>query len=91
MSSPLPPRVIRANLMVFLVAWDVLFGSVLWTTGRLSVEPVALGALLIAPYLAAVWIGGAIFRRSDGDERLYRRVAYALIAGSAALALPVWG
>ena len=91
MSSPLPPRVIRANLMVFLVAWDVLFGGVLWNTGRLLVEPVALGALLIAPYLAAVWIGGAIFRRSDGDERLYRRVAYALIAGSAVLALPVWG
>ncbi len=87
MAAPLPAAVIRANLMMYLVAWDALFGAVLLATGRLALEPVLIGAGLVPLYLLANWVGGRIFTTGHGGERLYRGVAYALIAGAALLAL----
>jgi hypothetical protein len=43
---------------------------------------------MILPYLLGNWLGAALFRPEL--ELLYRRVAYAIIAASAILGLPVW-
>ena len=87
MSAPLSAVVVRANVLMYLVLWDALFGAVLLAQGRLSTEPVLLGAALIAPYLAANVVGARLFVPSR--ERAYRRTAYALVAGAAVLSLPL--
>ena len=88
MSSPLPAAVIRANVLLYLVAWDAVFGGVLAATGRIDVEPLLVGAGLILPYMAANVAGARLFRPSR--ERAYRAVAYAVIVGAALMALPIW-
>ena len=88
MSAPLPAAVIRANILMYLVAWDVLFAMTLWAQGRLSSGPLLLGAVLILPYLGANVAGAAMFR--PGRDRLYRAAAYVIITGAALLALPIW-
>ena len=88
MAAPLSPAVIRANVLMYLVLWDFLFGGVLLVQGRLSAPPVMLGALLIVPYLAANMLGARLFDPSR--ERLYRAVAYVLVATAAIASLPVW-
>lgn len=88
MAQPLPAATIRATILLYLVLWDAAFGAVLLATGRLSAEPLLLGAALIPPYLTANVVGARAFR--PGRERLYRIVAYAVIAGAAALAMPIW-
>ncbi|SDY82379.1 hypothetical protein SAMN05444004_103232 [Jannaschia faecimaris] len=89
MSAPLPAKVIRANLMMFLVAWDGIFGTVLFASGRLSLEPVLLGGTLVPLYLLANWLGARVFGAGNGNDRAYRVVAYVLIVGAALLALPI--
>lgn len=89
MAAPLSPKVIRANLLMYLVTWDVIFGTALLLTGRLTLAPVLLGAALILPYLLANWIGGRIFAAVPGNDRMYRAIAYLLIIGAAFLALPL--
>ena len=86
LAAPWPAAVVRANVLLYLVLWDALFGAVLWGTGRLEAAPVALGAVLIAPYLLANVAGARLF--APGRERLYRRVAFGLIAAAAVLAVP---
>jgi uncharacterized membrane protein YfcA len=80
--------VIRANTLLFLLLTDVLFLGVLALTGRLDGSAVSLGALLIPVYLLANVAGAAIF--NPRYERLYRGVAYGIIALSALLGLPLW-
>lgn len=89
MASTLPPSAIRANTTLYLLLADVLLLAVLWWKGFLVASALTLGILMIAPYLLGNWLGAALFR--PGHEALYRRVAYALIAASAIMGLPVWG
>ena len=86
-AAPLPVAAIRANILLYLVGWDVVFGTMLAVQGRLSPGPLALGAALVLPYLAANVIGARLFR--PDAQRLYRLSAYALIAGAALAALPI--
>ena len=88
MASTLPARAIRANLTLYLLLSDVLLFGVLWWNGYLVASAVALGILVILPYLLGNWLGAALFR--PGGERIYRWAAYAIIAGSAIMGLPVW-
>ncbi|CTQ48415.1 sulfite exporter TauE/SafE family protein [Jannaschia donghaensis] len=89
MSAPLPAVVIRANLMMFLVAWDGIFGTVLFLTDRLTLQPLMIGAALLPIHLLANWAGARIFAGSGRNDRAYRAVAYILIVGAALLALPL--
>ena len=52
-------------------------------------EAVALGALLVPPYILGNLIGARIF--DPVRAVLYRRVAYGIIAASAIVALPLFG
>lgn len=88
MASTLPARAIRANATLYLLLADVLLLAVFWVNGFVVASALALGFLMIWPYLLGNWLGAALFRPEY--EVLYRRVAYAIIAGSAILGLPVW-
>ncbi|MGB3405866.1 MAG: sulfite exporter TauE/SafE family protein [Jannaschia sp.] len=88
MSTTLPPAVIRANILLYLVLWDGILLAVLWAQGRLTVAPLILGAALILPYLCANVVGARLFRPER--EKMYRTAAYVIIAGAALMALPIW-
>jgi len=88
MARPLPVATIRANIMLYLILGDLLMFAVFGVRGLLDWQPVLLGAGLMLPYLASLWIGARIFDSSR--ETVYRWVAYAIIAGSALNGLPVW-
>ena len=88
MMRPLPPAVIRANTMLFLVLIDIMALSIFAYRGLLVATPLLLSAILTPAYLGAVWLGSAVF--DPGRETVYRWVAYIIIAGSALSGLPVW-
>ncbi len=88
MARPLAAQVIRANTMLFLILSDVLIGGVLAARGLMQWQPILLGLCLAPVYLGAVAAGSALF--DPGRARLYRGVAYVIIAGSALSGLPVW-
>lgn len=80
--------VIRANLLIYLFAVDVLILGILAVSGLLETTPVVIGALLAPVYLVANILGAALFKRAGG--RRYRRFAYLIIAVSAVMALPLF-
>lgn len=88
MASPHPAAVIRANIMLYLLLNDLMMITVLHLNGYLVASAVSLGALLVLPYLAGNILGGLLFR--PGYERLYRAVAYFIIAASALNGLPLF-
>ncbi len=88
LASTLPAPVVRANLMLYLILADVLMLAVIGWKGYLVHSALVLGALLIPPYMAGNWVGALLFRPEA--EVGYRRVAYAIIAGSAVVGLPIW-
>jgi uncharacterized membrane protein YfcA len=89
LASGLPAPVVRATTLLLLFAYDVLMLGLFWLNGRFLAEAVWLGLLLAGPNVAGNWAGGAVF--VPGRERLYRGVAYAIIAASAVIGLPLWG
>jgi uncharacterized membrane protein YfcA len=88
MASQHPARVIRANLLLYLLLVDVLMIGVFWAGGLLSAVPLLAGALLALPYTLGNMAGAAIFRPER--EQVYRRLAYGLICVSALSGLPFW-
>lgn len=88
MASPHPVAVIRANIMVYLLLCDLMMIAVLQINGFLVLSALALGALLAVPYLVGNVLGGWLFR--PRFERVYRAVAYFIIAVSALNGLPVF-
>ncbi|WP_071673689.1 sulfite exporter TauE/SafE family protein [Nioella nitratireducens] len=88
MASNLPARVVRASLLLYLVGVDVLMIGTLGIMGHLSLATVAIGAVLILPYMAGNIAGGWLFRPKF--ERGYRWVAYGLISVSALSGLPLF-
>lgn len=88
MASPLPASAIRANITLYLILADVGLLAVLWAFGKLVLSAAAVGLLLVLPYMAGIVAGAAIFRPSQ--EKLYRAVAYLIIAVSALSGLPIW-
>lgn len=88
MSSPRRAAVVRANTMMFLFFTDILALMVFAVKGLLMLFPVLVGGLLSAPYALGGYIGQLIF--NPEKERVYRYVAYAIIATSAVFGLPIW-
>lgn len=83
-----PAAVTRANTLVFLTLSALLLLPHLWLQGLLRPEALWLGLLLVVPYALGNRIGQALF--DPGAEAIYRRVAYAIIAASALVGLPIW-
>lgn len=82
------PAAIRANILMFLTSFGVIYVSVLAARGLIGAFPVALGATLVLPYALGGLIGQAVF--DPARERLYRGIGYAVIAAAAISGLPVW-
>lgn len=89
MTSMCPPAVIRGNTMIYLFLVDIVAFLMFLTKGLLAALPLVIGLLLVVPYTIAGLVGTRIF--NPEKEYIYRRVAYALIAGSAILGMPIWG
>ena len=83
-----PAAQTRANTLVFLTLCSGLLLGQLWLQGLLSPQAIWLGIVLMVPYGVGNWIGQALL--NPRAEMLYRRVAYAIIAGSALVGLPIW-
>lgn len=89
MSRPLPVSVIRATILLFLLSFDFLIFGYLAAFGQLTWAAVGLGLVLAIPNLVGNWIGGWMFRPER--EKLYRGIAYSVIAVAALSGLPLWG
>jgi uncharacterized membrane protein YfcA len=88
MSRPLPVQVIRANILLFLVLADLLTAIFMGLGGLLDLEPLAIGALMILPYVAGGLAGSALF--NPAHERVYRFGGYLVILVAALVNLPVF-
>ena len=89
MASDNPPAVIRAVNMLYLWFFDLAFTTIFIIRGLLSISAIAIGAVATLPYLIGNIIGQRIF--DPEKEKVYRWVAYAIIAISALRGLPIWG
>ncbi|MFK7754899.1 MAG: sulfite exporter TauE/SafE family protein [Sedimentitalea sp.] len=88
MASTLPISVIRANFLMYLLMIDVLMIAVIAVFGLFQAVPVVAALVLILPYMLANALGALLFDPSA--ERVFRWVAYAIVAASALLGLPIW-
>jgi len=88
MASPNPVAVVRASIMAYLFFFDIVLLGVLAVQDDLALVPVVLGLAMAVPNLAGNLAGAAIFR--PGLDRVYRAVAYSIIAVSALSGLPIW-
>ena len=88
MASSLPVAQVRANNMLFLLGFDAMFLFVLWVSGQGALPPFVLGLCLAIPNALGSLVGQAIFDPARAD--MYRYVAYAIVAVSAVLGLPLW-
>lgn len=88
MASPLPAAAIRATILMFLFVMDVMILGVLSLGGLIASGAVVAGLALAVPYTICNVIGARFF--VPDRERLFRAVAYTIIAASALLGLPVW-
>jgi uncharacterized membrane protein YfcA len=77
----------RANLLVYFLLVDVALCAVYAWQGLFTAELVALAALLAIPFFVGTAIGAHFFHGTS--DLLYRRVAYAIIAASALVSLPL--
>lgn len=80
---------VRANTILFLAALDVVIVANLALSGGLDGPLFVLALLLAGPYVLTSRIGQALFDPSH--ERLYRGLAYVVIALAVLRGLPVWG
>lgn len=88
MASTRPAAVIRANTFLFLLITDLVLLPMLALFGRLDGAAVMLGVALILPTILGGLLGARLFRPER--ERLYRTIAYTIIAASALSGLPLW-
>jgi uncharacterized membrane protein YfcA len=88
MASRLPVSVIRANFLLYLVVLDLMLFPLLWALGLMNWPIAFLGLLVGIPNLVANMLGARLFDPSA--ERVFRIVAYLVIAASAIVGLPLW-
>lgn len=79
---------VRANTILFLAALDVVILLNLILAGGVTWELVVLATILAIPYAATTVIGQHLF--DPRHERLYRFVAYGVIALAVVSGLPLW-
>jgi uncharacterized membrane protein YfcA len=80
-------KTVRANLMVFFMICDVVLVAIFSYQGLFTARSLALSLLLGVPYLVGVGVGSHFFHGTS--DRLYRNVAYIIIAGSALVSVPI--
>jgi len=78
---------VRANIMVFFLICGVVLVISYVVQGLFTAHSLSLSFLLGVPYMLGVGSGSYFFR--SASDRLYRRIAYLIIALAALLSLPV--
>ncbi len=78
---------VRANTLVYTFSFDVLILVVIVLGAYLQFVPILIGRMLAAPIVLANLAGAKIF--NPEYEKLYRIIAFCLIAFSAIHSLPV--
>jgi uncharacterized membrane protein YfcA len=78
---------VRANLLVYFLLTDVMLCATYSLQGLFTADVVVLALLLAVPFFVATAAGASFFH--GASERLYRRIAYAIIAAAALLSLPL--
>jgi uncharacterized membrane protein YfcA len=78
---------LRANLLVYFLLMDIALCVVYAAKGLFTAELVMTALVLAVPFLVMVGAGVYLFRGTS--DALYRRVAYAIIALSALVSLPL--
>jgi hypothetical protein len=88
LAGPRRAEIARANTILFLAALDIgILATFAWK-GMIQGPGLALGAILILPYLLFAQAGQALFRPEA--ERLYRAAAYCVIGLAILAGLPVF-
>lgn len=88
MASTLPVQVVRANVLLYLFFFDFLLLGLILLRGDMTLTPLILGLLLAVPNVVGNMIGSAVFNPDRAG--VYRGVAYAIVAVSAVMGLPLW-
>ena len=88
MARALPIATIRANFLMYLLGIDLMMLAMFWLFGLLDPLAIAVGLLCVPIYMLANVVGAWLF--DPKAERLFRAVAYTVIAASAILGLPIW-
>lgn len=88
MASAQPIAVIRANFLLYLLGFDVLMVGFFVSFGLLDALAVTVGLICVPLYMCANVLGAWLF--DPRAVRLFRAVAYIVIAAAAIAGLPVW-
>lgn len=87
LARPLSTAAIRATLFCFMALADALLLAALGVIGLLEFEPLLAGVVVAVPFFAAMGAGAAMF--SPERASTYRAAAYAIVAASAVIGLPL--
>ncbi len=79
---------VRANVIVFFALIAVVSGLAFWWNDLFTQQIFEIALLLIPFYAIAIWLGARSFRFAS--ERIFRFIAFALIAVIAVSSLPAW-
>jgi uncharacterized membrane protein YfcA len=88
LGGPNTAQVIRANLMVYFAILAIVSATAYYARGLFTADILILSALLGPVFIAAMAAGAWLFR--GASDEAYRRVAYAIIALSAIVSLPLF-
>lgn len=88
MASAKAISVIRASFLLYLLGIDLMMLGIFLMFGLLEAQAVVIGLMLVPVYMLANVAGAWLF--DPQAERLFRSVAYMIIAASALLGLPIW-
>jgi uncharacterized membrane protein YfcA len=88
LGSPAPAAIVRANLMVFFALGGIVILLTYIVQGLFPAPVVALTILIAAAYVLTLNAGARLFRASS--EATYRKAAYAIVAASAFVSLPLF-
>jgi uncharacterized membrane protein YfcA len=88
LGGPNSAAVVRANLMVYFALLSIASIVVYYLRGLFTIDVLVM-SLVLGPIFIATMSAGAYLFRGAG-ETAYRRIAYAIIALSAAVSLPLF-
>jgi uncharacterized membrane protein YfcA len=87
MAGPYRAAVVRANTLLFLFSFDVLFITIIYISGFMILEAVFIGLAMVFPIVAGNLVGAMFF--NPEKERIYRFATFCIIAFSAINGLPL--
>ena len=86
LAGPSRNEAVRGSSVAFFVPASLLSGALLAFAGLFTTEAVRVAAWAMAPYGIGIGLGSVLFGRADA--RLFRPVAFAVIAAAALTSLP---